>query len=725
MSAETTERPAPVPDDKGPEPYEADSDPGGDAPAGEEADRPQKAWSARRDLRDHSPRSMRFGDGAAFGGSLVGGDQHGVSGGRVAGDVIMGGKTEIHYRFGPLGEPPAASGEIPAERLGRLAELFVDEETNFQGLAERLRRDHVLVLTGPRHSGRWTAALMLLHGLGVGSVRALDRETTPAGLAGQLDHEGTGAHGHVLRDPLIRRDAPLRETHLLAARARLGEHGYLVVTAGPNTALDGVRGHPWRPPAPHRVLESSLSALVGPERAARLMARPEVTGFLARGHQVREAALYAAELEKHLLGRVGDTEIAGFSLATLEGQVQEWFEADEHTVHLRDKAFLIALAAFDGGPYALTAELSDLLYALLQHTENPGVYPTVPVFGTHIGKRLQLARAHGYREKEHTEWGPVTQSKAAYLDERAALVLLREVWTGHPSARPALVRWLQQLADDGRPLVRTRAASTAAVLARTDLPSAMALVIEAWAHSKTYRRRLVAANALALAHGLDTPNVPRILDGWCQGDEPGPAWVAVRAHALIGPGRPEETLTALRGAARKQYERGEEADELMLDELADAVSLLLLSEAGDRVLAELLRTLDDDRAVQDMALAGFIGACRHTGEDEGDGRPLVLAWYAEAAAESAGRGIATLWRRALGDRVHTRTALDVLRDWVLLADRERATEWALAALLPALAATATEHQRLSHLLRTMPGEDGAPPPPVTGRLQRALTGARV
>jgi hypothetical protein len=57
---------------------------------------------------------------------------------------------------------------------------------------------------------------------------------------------------------------------------------------------------------------------------------------------------------------------------------------------------------------------------------------------------------------------------------------------------------------------------------------------------------------------------------------------------------------------------------------------------------------------------------------------------------------------------------------VLIAARAEATEWALAALLPRLVTTSAEYQRLSHLLRTMPGEDGDPPPQVAARLLAVL-----
>ncbi|MEU6255187.1 hypothetical protein [Streptomyces sp. NPDC047043] len=693
----------------------------------EERDQPQDAWAARRDLVDHSPRSMSIGAQARFGGGTVGGDQNNVTGNQVGGDVIMGTKTVYQFSIPGFSSSGSASGEVPASTLERLAEHFVADEETVAGLLERLRRDHVLVLSGARFTGRRTAALMLLHRLGPARVRTLDRTTEPSALAERVaapDTDEDPSRGYVLCDLATRRDRPLREPHLLAARDRLGEHGYLIVTVDDTAVLEDVAfTAAWRPPAAADVLAAHLRTRTDAETAAKLLELPDVTDFLNRSHQLREVAAFAQLLARHSAGEVGAEAVAQFSLVSLENQVQEWFEEDETSIHLRDKAFLVALAAFDGGPYALTAEVSDLLYRLLQETWNRSQVPEVPVFGTHIGKRLQLARAERFEEDEHTEWGPVPQQKARFVDERVALVLLREVWTGHPSARPALIGWLRRLADDGRPLVRTRAASTVAVLARTDLPSAMALVVEPWGTSKLFRHRLVAVNALTLAHLIGTPYVPRILDGWCEGPDPRLRWVAVRAYGLIGPERPEQALAALRGAVRRLYEDNpDDLDGEMARELAEAVELLLLSPAGDRVLAELREHLDDDRAVHDLALGGFVNACRRTQDGERYGNPLVLDWYARTAHEDGepARTVPALWRAALADPRSTRHALDVLREWVLIADRATATEWALAALLPRLVTTPAEHDRLSHLLRTMPGEDGNPPPLVAARLLTVL-----
>ncbi|WP_206328321.1 hypothetical protein [Streptomyces sp. S3(2020)] len=715
--------------------------PGGDAetadgarPAAEgepeERDQPQNAWSARRDLVDHSPRIMNVGARAAFNGGLHGGTQNGgISGGNFSGDVFLGSRTEVfHVNFPTLASPTSgASGEVPSTTLEELAAHFAADEELMARLAERLRQERVLVLSGGRFTGRRTAALMLLHRLGASPVRVLDGDTRPGELADSLPAEDPDTSedpprtcGYVLYDLTTRRDNPLREHHLLAVRDRLtAQDAYLVVTIGPATPVEDVTPEEWPPPAAASVLAAQLRTRTDPG----LLTHPQVTEFLGRSHQPREVARFAELLGRYATGEATEEAVAGFSWVALENQVQEWFAEDETSLHLRDKAFLVALAAFDGGPYPLTAELSDLLYRFLQETENPARVPEVPVFGTHVRKRLQVARAKAYLAEEHTEWGPVTQKKAEFLDERASAVLLREVWTGHPSARPALIRWLRRLADDGRPLVRTRAASTAALLALTDLPSAMALVIQPWGTSKRFRQRLVAVNALTLAHFVGTPNIPRILDAWCSGDDPRLRWVAVRAYGLLGPERPEQALAALRGAVRRLHaDAPDSTDEELAVELAQSVGLLLLSSASDQVLAELRVHIDDDRAVHDLTLDGFVSACDRKENDEPYGTPLVLGWYARAATESgpAAQGVPFLWRTALNDPRTTRDALKVLHEWVLIANRATAVEWALAALLPTLVTTSTEHQRLSHLLRTMSGEDGDPPPPVAARLLTTL-----
>ncbi|RSS94302.1 hypothetical protein EF903_06760 [Streptomyces sp. WAC05292] len=684
-----------------------------DTPLGDQADggpadsdQPaQEPWAALRDLDAHAPKFDFQGV------------NRGVAAQHVIGDVITGGKIENHYNFGGFGSEPVA-GEIPAETLEHLAEDFVSEGTVFEELLERLRHDRVIVLMGNPFTGRRTAALMLLHRLGALPVRALDRDVSPGGLSRQLT-SGDGAVGQVLFDLAISREQPLREAHLLALCSRMRELGsYLVITTEVSPYVEStVALATWRPPEPAAVLASLLPRRTTPDRARELLALPAVAEFLSQERQIREVVQYVTVLAEGVPER-----IAGYSLEALEHQVQEWFEEAETPVQLREKAFLIALAAFDKGPYALTAELSDTLFKALRSTGDDTYQKPIPVFGTHIGKRLQKARARRYLADEETEWGPVTQVQAEFHDERVAPMVLREVWTGHPAARPALIKWLDGLSLDGRPFVRTRAAAAVAVFALTDLPSAMALIVERWAGARESRRRLTAVSALTLAHRIGAPNIPRIVDAWSTDvQDPKRCWVGVRTLGLIGPERPAEAVDALRAQARHQYDKKQQpgrigaGDEQVTDELPQSVALLLLSKATDAAMTALLPLLDGHSSGRALALDGFLTACEH--QDTNQCPPLLAGTVWSPSASSA---VSRFLQVALNDRRTNERAEEVLREWVRTADRDPAAEKAFTELLPELAAGPRDAARLVHLLDTLQGPDGRPRPAVAERLRTTL-----
>ncbi|MFF9479714.1 hypothetical protein [Streptomyces sp. NPDC014733] len=669
-----------------------------------ENDRPQDPWAARRDLYEHVP--------AAVGGSLVGGDQTGVSGGSVGGDVVLGTKVEHHYRFGATTH---TSGNIPPAELDQLALEFAGYEELVHPLCDRLRKERVLVLHGAPFTGRHSAALMLLRSLDAVPVRAIDPNTRPTALKDEINGD---QHGYLVSDLVTSRENPLRDIDLWAVRDVLREKkAYLVITVDLFATLRGVDPVRWQPPSPQAVLRSHLHALVGdPRRECELLALDLSREFLDRDdHQLREAAQFAKALAGHADGTITRETLAAVGPELVREQVREWFGDDETL--LRDRAFLISLSAFDETAYALTAELSDTLYAEFQRTEDAERGPRVGIFGTSITKRLRLARAVEYRKEEHTEWGPVFQRMARFQEPRTSAEVLREVWTCHPSARPALLAWLRKLAQDGRPLVRTRAAVTAAVLAQTDLPSAMALLIEGWAKSKVYRDCLVAANALATAHAIGAPNIPQILRSWCD-EEAGPRlrWTAIRAYALVGARMPDEALNALAEAART----GE--DEQEAQHIAESAALLLSDESGpvrSRVLRGLSDISRDGPSGRRLALHAFVLACARA-----DSR-LMLRWYAEAAsagpAEDA-QQLSLLWRTALGDLGYTADALKALAVWALEADGDPQAEQELAMLLPALVGCDEDRKRLDHMLATLRRRRGGAdaPPAVADRLRDVL-----
>lgn len=701
----------------------------------------EHAWDSRRDLYRHSPGFM-LGRSARIGGSLVGGDQHGVSGGHVTGDVILGG-SKVEYHFG--GDTEERSGEIPGSEVEAIAANFVYPRTERDGTESDgadpsatgdpdepwepgspfavalagLRIHRVAILSGPATTGRRAAALMLLRAIGSRSYRSLDPMLSPGRLVGEL-REGCG---HLVADFVTSAERPLREHHIRALSERLhATRSHLVVVVGPHPVVHGgVTPVAWRPPEPDALLAGHLENkdLAG-RSVEELLALAEVRSVLAHSRPVADIARLAEHVAGHARGAVSLAELGAFGHYAAERQVRMWFDSAEHTLH--DKAFLISLATFDEAPYPLTAELSDVLFGLLQRIENPGEAARIPVFGTSSAQRVEQALADRYQEPEETEWGPVLQTKVQFRDRLTAITLLREVWTGHPSARPALVSWLRRLADDPRPVVRTRAAATAAVMAKADLPSAMALLIHSWGGDRRLRARLAAANALALAHHLGAPHVSRILAEWCAASDHHLRWTAVRGYALVGDAFPQEALAALTTAVRAMEDRDESvngwAEER--EDLAGSAATLLLA-AGQETAAhgDWDTVADLWGAVQplargttrDFALHTMVHACGPTDGAAGTGRPLLLDLFARADPAPGTDGavlrhaLAALWRSVLNDPVCSSSGLRALRQWVRAAGDDQGAESALAALLPLLMVSGEDHRRLAYLLRKLGDED--------------------
>ncbi|TQF04605.1 hypothetical protein E6W39_23225 [Kitasatospora acidiphila] len=720
----------------------------------EPEDRAGHAWDSRRDLLRHSPGIM-LGRAATLGGSLVGGDQHGVSGGQVIGDVILGG-SKVEYHLG--GDDEERSGEIPVAEVEALARHFVqpaaasvasgepaggqpdsgtaDADAGWQadspfGVAvEELRKQRVVVLSGPATTGRRTAALMLLRAVRATAYRAMDPGLAPGRLAGELREHC----GHLLADYATSAERPLREHHLRALSERLGATGgHLVIVVGPHPVIQGGSGHvPWQPPAPELLLRGHLRHKeLGGRGIDELLALPEVRSVLGHPRPVAELARFADRVAEYARGARPLDSLAAFGHYAAERQVREWFDdtvqpPQDGRQPLHDKAFLIALAAFDEGPYALTAELGDDLFGRLQRIEDPGEPARIPVFGTSSAQRVEYARADRYEEAEETEWGPVLQTKIQFRDPLAAITLLREVWTGHPSSRPALVGWLRRMATDPRPLVRTRAASTTAVLAETDLSSTMALLITRWAAGRLFRERLAAANALTLAHHLGAPHVPRILRGWCTDPDHRLRWTAVRAYALVGDTFPEQAVAALVEAVRAYEGRGGAARAWSeeLDELAQSAAALLLAagqngaepdggpggaDAATDLWPTLVPLTTGRGRLREFVLRTVIHACGPADGEPGIGRPLLLDQFARADRAPGTPGallrqaLAALWRTVLNDAMTSQAGLEDMRRWVRAADRDPEAEQALGELLPKLAVSVEDGKRLAYLLENLRG----------------------
>ncbi|WP_225824996.1 hypothetical protein [Streptomyces naphthomycinicus] len=656
----------------------------------------QEAWAARRALIQHGPSFVMSLDRSAS-ATQIGRDQFGVSGGNVHGDV--------NNYFGAAAEGPRhLSGPVRPEVLTELTAVFRGCPSFEEALA-RLRADRVVILSGGRDTGRRSAALMLLHRVTGGTLRTLDPPRSLSALTGRLER----AEGYLLENFAAGPGDPVREPHLLGLRERLERSdAYLVITVEPSAALDDVPFVRWDPPPAEDMLHAHVTPRAGETGWQGLCGLTQVKEFLAGQHQPGVIREFAQRLIAVHRGESDARSLDGYSERAVEDQVSRWLTDEQRK--LLDKAFLLSLAVFDKAPYAVAAELGDLLYARLQHTADPHERVVIPVFGVSREDRLRFAHARGHHDTEVTEWGAVGQYVAEFQDERTARTLLKTAWNLHPSSRPALVKWIGGLAEDRRPLVRTRAASATALLATADFSSAMAHLVEPWADDDDPNSWLTAANALTLAHLLEVPTVLPLLRDWCTGDMASRRWTAIRAYGLLGPVEPEETLDVLLDTIRGR--RPDEEDELDESEqqFADALELLLLA-VREPVLGRLAENLAGDRPVRGYVLLAFLKACGQTGEAHD--RPLILDWYARAHAadESAtARHLTVLWQALLSDRTRNDEALRTLAGWVRRADADPETESALTALLPAITAEPPNERRVGHLLRTLRDAAGSPSP---------------
>ncbi|MCB5911597.1 hypothetical protein [Streptomyces pinistramenti] len=722
-------------EDKRPEREEAEPEKQS-APPAQDQEPPPEAWEAVEQLFALAPH-LRAGRANVMGDT------------RVRGDVVAGDKhVRVHLHSG---EPSRLRrvGPLPATELERVERTFAPNRC-YDQLCAGLTEERVLVLRGRRGTGRRTAALRMMRQTGKEAVEviALDPGTEPAEYAGHV----LPGKAHLVVDPAAGEDGPLRDIHLHAVRHRLADSGGLfVVVVDHGTVLDGVEVKEWTSPRPADVVTAHLRHLLQQSGHSRAEASAEIDRLLQMevseryvrsGPSPQEAAEFARLLTEYSGGRCGLEQLTGYGRMSADALVDSWF-GDSGT-DLRDKAFLISLAAFDGSPYPLVVDLGDRLYGRLDAVERPEHAAAHPVFGTSRAKRLELARAREYSVDSDTPWGRIPEQAVEFENENIWSAVLRHVWNGHPAVREPLLEWLDALVADQRPLVRLRGAVSAGVLASSDFGYACERFLTRWASSPSLMERQLAAWALytAAEHGMDTP-VGRLLGVWSRQSDLGQRWTAARTYALLGG---TTVTTALRDIGRMAAV-GPVPDAALQAALEQTLDVLLQGPAATTVLGRLVQWRGSGDRLGELAARGFLGGAARRRYEPGAGSAWPrLLWLADRDPV-ARRHVVVLWRGLLGDRSTRDEARDGVARWVRAADHASAkeaaarsvsgakpavgvppdveavsdVEEALRRLLPELAVTANERDRLDYLLRRLRDGSGKPGP-AAQRLRTALPG---
>ncbi|MGA4858054.1 hypothetical protein ACPCAB_15540 [Streptomyces koyangensis] len=657
---------------------------------------------------------------AEFGGDAVAGDKH------------------VH-QWAATSPPLRVVGPVRKSELDEVVDTFTGTR-RYDELRAHLASDGVLVLRGRPGTGRRTAALRMLvqEGPEDGEVRALDPGTEPADFA---DHVTPG-QAHLVVDPVIAESGapggPLRDVHLNAVRQRLGPKGLFVVVVGLGTTVEDAEVHDWAPPGPIDVVRAHLTStlrrmgdsLRGTTLTAEVQRLLELSAsvqYLSSNPSPRESAGFARLLVEHAAGRRGEEALLSYGHESLERIVGGLFGSGSPPPGqepLRDRAFLIALAVFDGSPFPLVAELGDRLHQLLSTVEEPSAQPGQAVFGSSPAERLAWARAGEYDDEIESAWGRLPERVVAFHNGSQWSVVLRHVWTHHPAVRMPMCAWLRALSRDRRTVVRLRAAVAAGVLVAADFTYGFDAFLRPWGGSAVAMERQLAAWSLytAAEHGRESA-VRRLLSTWSGQQDPAQRWTVARTYALLGGAT---ALSALRDVGRMAVTM-REPDDVLQTALEQTVEALLQSPAATVVLEKLLRWHEEPGPLRELAVSAFLRAGRRAQPGAGAigdwPRLLLLA----AREEGARQPLVRMLRRLLSDNASRAEASEIMAGWVRAAQRaslrpargrqgdpwpcetENAVasdvESALAALLPALVGSKNDRDRLDYLLRRAAGPE--------------------
>ena len=575
---------------------------------------------------------------------------------------------------------------VKKQLLAELAALYVVPTPVFGDALGRLQDRRVVVLHGRPHWGKRFTALCLLHELtrhdDGAEIQRLDQDEDLLSLGPKTLKRGCGyivdtlapEHaGRLTDDRLDRLSEDLREFS-----------GYLAITIDLRTVSRRLIAADYlieceEPPDAVEVLRRHLDALPGGPECTELISRQEIVDFL----QTKPLPRDVVQLAKDLAGAAREDRVDAL-LSRLSDHVskdvEEWFQ--QHTDRA-DRAFMLALAVFNGETYQNVLDGADRLDSRLQQIAAPDSDGGRPVFGTGKSEQLARARARRLSSWEHRSVGSLPVEIVEFENPRMASAVLDFVWDEYGDTRRAVLDWLSDLAADPDIRLRARAAMAIGRLSLTGFGHIHDEILSRWAGSKVYRLRQSVAWMLAIPAEDATiaPAVRALLRDWADPDSN--RWrklTAANAYgSYVGQLFPDAALSGLRRIADYPVDEG----------IGRAVSYSMASlfEAGyEREVVEALVewTAADDQPRERLAHSGRIEiglrsfmwiAELATVEPPPEGQPWPALLALTENDPGAVADVATLLRRA--DRAKTLGAINALKAWTHQADKD----WRLVDLI--------------------------------------------
>lgn len=597
-------------------------------------------------------------------------------GARIAGDVVGRDQSKPGTIANVLSSDEAVAGYVAEGDLRKASAVYSSPSCHGHARATLAER-HVLLLSGPARSGKWTAALKLLCEVRPGRVAEIKPDIAVDTLLSLgLEREEAYVIDTLSSDTC--QDLTAASLGRLSERFR-NANSYLVITIDRSVSLsESVLGAylvNWdKLPSPRRVLESHVKWMLDEEDRAPALELADSTQVL----QLLEGQLVPGDVDRlaELLVRVsrGEFNLAeGLSQFEISAQrlLEEWFR--DHG-SLDQHAFMISIAILNGSGYEAVADASRRLTSHIRESlsdttlqnEGPSLKPR--------SYRLEETGARIVEGFRKTEFGRCPVELVMLNNPAYQPCVLRHVWSELDWLRVPLVMWLQNLDRFGSLDDRSKAAAAVGELCKLDFAGTVAGIIKPWANDPDPGVRAAAAFALGIPawNAGRAPNVLRLLHHWstlrnnwrlnwtaaaAYGGLAGQRFPNVALRELLGiVGGGDSRLRSIAGRSLLRLlvslEGKPEACLGLLDALVDATTADRPTMAARNALHLFLELLQTEASPTDPA---------------GEKWPMLLrASHGEVAYRDR---VVSLWRRALNTKPVRGAALEILRTHVLRSEK--------------------------------------------------------
>jgi hypothetical protein len=402
----------------------------------------------------------------------------------------------------------------------------------------------------------------------------------------------------------------------------------------------------------------------------------------------------------------------------------------------RDRALLVAAAAFQGLPAGTIVRTYELLIKLLpdkKHKPQPFLKGLATYWSDYVTGFGGLDEPAAERGRD-----PRVELQPPSLGREVLTI----AWRDYPALRTILISWLSALINDEDPEVRIQAAQTVGMFAVLDFDQVADTTLKRWCTASSLRKRQAFAWAMEAAAGADE-RVAEQVRKWLLRDRPH----SIRDRSMlvdayrtkIGALFPADALLAIDGLLNKIILDGVNRSftldvdplsphlpvdgELFLGRaslIAEIITEIFASGATQQVLLTLnawaarrqTSPSDLERALvlkRMVAAASMVRIARIPAPDSpGDGPPFLLKSI--ATEEIPLDRVVLLWRNALSDSYLGDRSWEVLSDWVQAPDNDPALIKPVRGLVAELARESLlQKRRLIYKIRQWKRRRGGSP----------------